>query len=170
MNHDHAFHNTGSTPILLAHNRRSDARRSTRATIWLLDEDLTGAVEFGAVANISRGGLGIAPSEDLCRSLEAAKPGQEWLVMLDDPTGLEPLADQRIALIQLLRVEFDFCGEIRLACKFVTRRVGRCLPGRAQGLGAEGEAISDVVAGDMLDELAQRVQRDVAATIRSGAF
>ena len=169
MNHDRSLHNTASNQVLLAPDRRRDARRSCRAVVWRLDEDIARGEEFGVAVDISRGGLRIVPSEENRVRLDTLRPGREWLVILDDLTGMEPLADQRPALIRLLRVDAE-AGGIRLACNFVMRKVGRCLPGRASGLRLEGDAISDVVAGDLLDELAQRVRRDVAATIRSGAY
>lgn len=170
MNRDHPFCDAGSSQFLLAQDRRRDLRRSARATAWLLDDELLRAEEFGAVVDISRGGLSILPGEDLCGRLDAFKPGCEWLVMLNDPTGLEPLADQRIALIRLLRVESDSARGMRLACNFVIRKIGRCLPARKSAPPADGDGLCDVVAGDLLDELADRLQRDVAATIRAEAL
>gem|GEM_PF-4315682 len=87
--------------------------------------------------------------------------------MLDDPTAVEPLADQRTAIIKLARVARDADGRLLLACTFAARRVSRCLPARSSEPEPDYDAQSQVVAGDLLDELADRLYREIAAITRA---
>ncbi len=164
-------HNSSSQETLcsslLLQDRRADARRRCRAAVWILDDDLTRVTEFATAVDISRGGVALCLHTDETLTLESLHPGREWLVILDDPSGLEPLATNRTAIIRLLRSDCDGHGNIRIACAFAARQVGRCLPKRAGAGARSAEPPSDCIAGDLLDELAERLARELTAEQRA---
>ncbi len=169
-NHMHShrsIHHPCRSHGLLTHDRRIDPRRACRATVWLLDDELLRAVEFGRAIDISRGGISLGACDSLALGDDSLRPGREWLVMLDDPTAVEPLADQRTAIIKLLRATRNAEGRLVLACAFASRSVSRCLPARKSDRGPDLDANSQVVAGDLLDELADRLSREIAAIHRA---
>lgn len=164
--HDPSFQETEGVSLLL-HDRRTDPRRRCEAAVWLLDDDLTSVAQFATAVDISRGGVALRLCADQPLGLESLRPGCEWLVILDDPTGLEPLAANRAAIIRLLRADGGEHGHIRLACAFAAREVGRCLPQRRDAAAKLAQPPSDCIAGDLLDELADRVARELVAEQRA---
>ncbi len=153
--------------LLLTGDRRLEPRRACHATIWLLDEDLERVIEFGAAVEISRAGVTFDSPSNVRLTPQALSPGREWLVLLDDPSGLEPLADQRPVLLQLLRACERPDGSWRLACRFASRSVGRCAARSAVSLRRCRADLSDVISGDLLDEIAERIAGDLLASERA---
>lgn len=156
--------------VLLTGDRRLEPRRACRAAVWLLDDDLARVVEFGAALEISREGVTFEVPRDSGLRVESLSRGREWLVLLDDPSGLEPLAHQRPALLRLERACERPDGSWRVACRFASRSVERCSKRRNSAGVPAGSDLSDVVAGDLLDELADRVARDLIATERAESW
>lgn len=167
MSHNHSLNHIHEPGSLITHDRRTDSRRRCRAIVWQLDDELVRATELGAALDISRGGLSLQLNPESGVNIAALRPGCEWLVMLDDPSGLEPLADQRVALVRVLRTACDAAGRDMVACAFVTRRIGRCVGDRRRRFNPEREPLSDALGADMLDELADRVGRDLVAAMRA---
>jgi len=170
MNRDRDLNEFNGASLLLRGDQRVEPRRACRATVWRLDDDLRRAVELGAAVEISREGVTFTVPP--CRELltDSLRPGREWLVLIDDPTGLEPLARQRMALLRLIRAAEQEDGSWRLACRFASRSPDRCTARRAHRAPRIAAEISDVLAGDLLDELADRLGRDLTAADRAESW
>ena len=161
--------------------RRGDERRPCRAIVWKFNEDLDEAVEFGRALNLSTGGLCMVvagqetPGSDMDDDEAgiALRAGQEWLVLLDDPSGEDHEADHRPALLRVVwtrrilhakaRIDGTTDGEETLVgCAFVKRESGRCgRHRRGHAPATELVRLSDRIGGEMLDELAERITREI---------
>lgn len=144
-------------------DRRIEPRRPCHAGVWLLDADVSRAVEIGAAVEISRTGATLLVPRLGDRAESSLRAGSEHLVIFDDPTGREPLADQRVALVRIIRTSDQSRDLIRVACLFAARSLDHCTTALPRGRRSIDPDMPDTLAGDALEEVVDRVWREIVA-------
>lgn len=163
MHHIRSNPRLASAEATLWSDRRIEPRRPCRAGVWLLDADLARAFEIGTAVEVSRAGATLLVPRLGDRAESALRPGREHLAILDDPTGREPLADQRIVLLRIIRTADQSRGMIRIACLFAARSLDCCTTARPHRRRRIDADMPDTLAGDALEEVVDRVWRDLIA-------